>query len=172
MSNALRSIAVLVCLLSGACASTGSPGSDRILVSLFDYESGRRFELASESHTDRVEYYSTVRDDAARKIQLDAVMRQLIGELNGHELAEHAQEGPAPSRGGGAISRAFEIRTGERTRHWVVGSGTPAAERLAFNDCVHSFLQLYNSSASFQAVHNDEGASFFHRPEPSAAKKR
>ena len=60
-----------------SCASSGSsPSGDgaNVLVVLHDYKNGQRFELASESHTDRVTYYSEERPDAVRKIQPDEVM--------------------------------------------------------------------------------------------------
>jgi len=154
-----------------ACASTGS-GGHPLLVTLVDYRNGGHFELASESHTDRVEYYSKPRDDAARKIQTDEVMSGLLRELERLGLGEHARTGPAPGSAPEAARWALEIDSGERQLHWLIGSGSPAPEWQDFQNCRDTFLALYNRTISYQTVENESGKEFFEGSAPRAGTEK
>ncbi len=167
-------VVVLRALLLGlvvACASTPTNSAERLRVTFRDYTIDRHFELASESHTDRVSYYSQVRDDAARKIQHDGVMRALTNELERQGYKRHAQEGNAPRQSGGILRGSLQIEDGEHTSHWVVGRGTDAQERIDFNTCMQTFFELYNASQGLQAVDNDRGPAFFEEP-PTRPRRR
>lgn len=166
--------AILLASCAGATASADG-GGERLRVLLQDYSAGQHFELASESHTDRVAYYSEVRSEAARKIQTDEVLALLVDELERQGFAEHAQAGRAPTRAGSAVTRALEIEDGDTTRHWLIGNGSPLEERKAFNECLAQFLDLYNISASFQTIDNPRGPEFFEQEQsgrPPAADER
>jgi len=146
-----------------ACSTPGDPhmatGATRVL--LHDYLGGQRFELVSESHTDRVQYYSSPRTDATRKVQLDQVMDALIAELDDLGFSEYRKSGPAPSRGGSVVTRGIEIQRPTGVEHWIVGSGSAPEERLEFNECLSTFMQLYNITQSYQAIENAGGAEVF-----------
>jgi len=150
--------------LAGCASPSGSASRDgehRTCVTLRGYQGDQLFELASESHTDRVEYYSKVRRRAARKVQSDEVMDALVEELDRGGFRRHAQDGPAPSRGGSLLTWSLEIERGEHVEHWIVGQGSQAEERTRFNECMNTFVQLYNVTASYQAVENAEGPDLF-----------
>ena len=171
MSKFLSLLASSLCALVVGCASSssGSGGAsaeegERMRVTLRDYKGGNVFELVSESHTSRVDYYSEARSDASRKIQTDEVMEVLIKELEKQGLKKHRQEGRAPSQGGAVISWGIEVEEGPQTDHWVVGKGSAVDEIQAFNECRNAFLQLYNITASYQAIENPEGKQIFQKP--------
>ena len=164
-----RSLAIASILLSAACSSSGNRAGDaatsetRMRVTLRNYDAEQLFELVSESHTNRVEYYSHERADAARKIQSDEVMDALVDELDSQGFEEFAQPGRAPTRRNEIVSQAIEIERGDATEHWAVGKGSAAAERLRFRDCMLAFVELYNLTASYQAITNPDGSQIFPR---------
>jgi hypothetical protein len=147
----------------GACAGPRTRDSDvALLVTLHNYRGGERFELASESHTERVAYYSSARTDAARKVQTDEVMQAFLRELERLGLEEHARVGRAPAGAASAVIRwGLEISSGERQVHWLVGTGSAQEDWRAFERCRDTFLQLYNSTVSYQSVQNESGKAFF-----------
>ena len=133
-----------------------------MLVALCNYKSGERFELASESNTKRVDYYSETRKDAVRKVQSDEIMSAFVDELAHEGFAQHAQAGPAPKLGSGDVIRwGLEIQDGDQKTHWLVGSGTQSNELKPFQECRDTFLQLYNITVSYQAVQNSSGKQYF-----------
>lgn len=172
-------LGVLVALMPASLAGCASPSGsssartgDRLRVTLKDYKSGAYWELVSESHTDRLEYYSTERTGAARKVQTDEVMDALIDELDAQGYDDHAQDGRAPSAGGEVITRALEVDENGDVTHWIVGRGVAPEAWQRFNVCVNQFLQLYNLSASFQTVRNDRGHAFFDEAKTKTEKRR
>jgi hypothetical protein len=155
-----------------ACASSGTSGSRSaaVLVTLHDFKTGERFELASESHTDRVAYYSDARADAARQVQSDEIMSAFVAELERQGLAEHAQAGRAPSlAAGGVISWGLELERGPEASHWLIGKGSAPADWQEFQACRETFLQLYNITVSFQTVRNESGKELFEEQAHSAS---
>jgi len=166
-------------LFLAALASCASPGSSasgddgNVLVILHDFKNGQNLELASESHTQRVAYYSEERGDAARKIQTDQVMKACVGELERLGYEDHRQNGRAPSLAANEIVRwGLEIESkGERT-HWLVGTGSATDEWKDFQACRDLFLELYNNTVSYQTVRNANGGRFFEdERSPTAGKK-
>ena len=155
--------------LAASCTSTGSaaPGA-RLRVTLVDHRAGNRFELVSESHTSSVEYYSTARSDASRKILDDDVMTALIDELDANDFERFARSGRAPSPGGGpgrqVITRSLEIDRGGRVEHWSIGQGSVGAERGKFHACAGAMLQVYSLARSYQAIENPGGPEIFADP--------
>lgn len=161
-----------------ACAGspstrTGSRSDSGVLVALRNFKSGERFELAGESHTDRVEYYSGVRGDAARKVQTDEIMSALLGELERLGFDAHARPGRAP-----AIDTSEVIRWGldvvgpTGDRHWLIGTGSTPTDWKDFQKCRDTFLQLYNITVSYQTVQNTEGKQFFEDPARTATGQK
>lgn len=169
LAAALLCAAALFAACSGAGTRADAGKGARLRVTMRDYGLAQVFELASESHTDRLAYYSSVRSSASRKVQTDDVMELLVDQLDSDGFERYAQPGRAPSSGGAALSRALEIEAGDVTSHWVIGSGSPVAERKAFNECLETFLGLYNVSASYQTVENPHGHEFFEHAPPEAA---
>ena len=132
-------------------------------MTLLDHQAGRRFELVSRSHTDPLDYYSTAREDASRKIVSDEVMGALIDELDALRFPVFARSGRAPSRGSGVITRSLEIDRDGQVEHWAVGSGSEAEERIDFIECMNTMLELYNAAQSYQTIENDRGSDVFER---------
>jgi hypothetical protein len=175
MTLVQRLFVALSSVLLVACASSGAASDSRaaMLVTLHDFKTGERFELASESHTERVSYYSDARRDAARKVQTDEIMSAFVGELERQGLSAHAQPGRAPTvASGGAISWGLELESEAQRTHWLVGKGSPAEDWQEFQRCRDTFLQLYNITVSFQAVQNDSGRGFFEEQTQAAGGKR
>lgn len=167
-------LAVLFGLLLAACASSGSTedGDAAVLVTLFDFKSGSRFELASQTHTDRVAYYSDARADAVRKVVSDEFMAAFVDALEGQGLADHARSGQAPSiASGGTISWGLEVERGKTREHWLVGKGSDLAAWQDFQKCRDLFLELYNYTVSFQTMENRNGKGFFDEQARSASGK-
>jgi len=173
MTSVQRLLSFLLCAALTGCASSGSAtheGSKSLLVTLHDFKSGTRFELASESHTDRVKYYSDARGDASRKVVSDEFMSALVGELERQGLGAHAQAGRAPSTApGGVISWGLEVEDGETSTHWLIGKGSAPADWKEFQYCRDMFLEMYNATTSFQAVKNPSGKQLFDDKKPAAA---
>jgi hypothetical protein len=160
----------LLCGLLGvalsACASPDASAAEEshavLLVTLHDFKTGERFELASESHTDRVEYYSDERDDAARKVVNDEIMAAFVGELGSQGFTARARTGRAPRIGTGEVIRwGLEIDGDTNQAHWLVGTGSRPDEWQAFQRCRDMFLELYNFTVSYQAVENASGKGYF-----------
>jgi hypothetical protein len=158
-----------------ACAGSGSrdgSGSE-VLVTLHNFKTGERFELANESHTDRVTYYSDPRHDAARKVQTDEVMSAFVRELERQGLEGHAQPGRAPSATGSDVIRwGLELEDGGKSEHWLVGTGSAAADWKEFQVCRDMFLELYNATVSFQTVENKSGKQYFDDQTRAAASQK
>lgn len=160
---------LLGCLLSWAplvaCASTSAEPDDAgtaLLVSLQNLRTGECFELASETHTDRVSYYSDARKDAARKVQTDEIMAAFLGELDRQGFGKHARPGRAPAIGSGDVIRwALEVESGSNHAHWLVGTGSSPEDMQDFQKCRDMFLQLYNITVSYQTVENAGGKAYF-----------
>src|SRR5262245_3717632 len=164
-----------------ACASSGSGSRTEtasVLVTLHDYKTGQTLELASEAHTNRVEYYSNTRTNAVRKVQTDEVMSAFVEQLDKLGMAKHSQPGRAPSIEAGqsadVIRWGFDVERGEQRSHWLVGTGSAADDWKAFQECRDTFVQLYNITVSFQAVKNESGGAFFgdDKTRPAAGKKK
>ena len=180
LKDALRRLASLalglVASALAACASSGSAAQGdegALLVTLHDYRQNRVFELASESHTNRVEYYSQPRKDAARKVQSDEVMGALLAELERQGLEEHESAGPAPSSGGGGgvLEYGLEVERAGAIGHWLIGQGTVPEETIAFHECAKTFFELYNVTLSLQSVENPEGRALFERSRQDATAR-
>jgi len=150
-------------LTASGCSSTGGSSSDggRVRVTLRDYKGGHSFELVGESHTSRLEYYSQVRDSAARKIVPDDIAGALVSELNKRGFKKNKKPGRAPSQGGQLLTWGFEVADTSGVDHWVIGRGSSPAEAQAFLNSHQIFFELYNAVTSYQTIQNEQGRSFF-----------
>jgi len=179
MSRFQRFLCCFVSVLLAACAASGASSGVKgdggeYLVTLRNLRSGEHFELASESHTERVSYYSTTRPDAARKILADDAMSAFVEELGKEGFDAHAQPGKAPSVASGDVIRwGLEVEHGSEHRHWLVGTGSQAADLQTFQKCRDTFLQLYNIAVSYQTVQNQDGHQIFQdSPKGAGAPKK
>lgn len=176
MSRSQRLGCVLVSGLLAACASGGKAQENAhsvLLVRLQDFRTGERFELASESHTDRVAYYSGERRDADRKVQSDEIMSALVSELDNQGYGAHARTGRAPNLGSSEVVRwGLEVESDSTQTHWLVGTGSQPADWKAFQKCRDMFLQLYNITVSYQTVQNPEGKAYFEDGKSTAAGQK
>lgn len=164
-------LVALPCFLAACASAPAAPEHAEVLVTLRNYQTGQRFELASESHTDRVTYYSSERGDAARKIQVDEVMLALVEELDRRDYATHARPGRAPEKTNESTRWALELESGERELNWTIGTNDPRERWTAFQQCRDLFLELYNATVSFQTVENQQGRGYFQEPQASSAPK-
>jgi len=176
MSRIQRLGCVLASGFLAACASVGDApegASAALLVRLQDFRTGERFELASESHTDRVTYYSGERRDAARKVQSDEIMSAFVVELERQGYAGYARTGRAPALGSSdAIRWGLEVESASAQTHWLVGTGSQPADWQAFQKCRDVFLQLYNITVSYQTVENAGGKGYFDEQKRAAAGQK
>lgn len=154
-------LVVATLLLGAACRSTSIGSGEMVRMTLRDYRSGHQFEIAGESHTNRVEYYSHTRTEASRKVVPDEIAAALADELGRRGFEGHRKAGRAPSQGGSVLSWGLEVASSAGVEHWVVGPGTERGEQLAFQEARKVFLELYNATTSWQTVENDKGRSFF-----------
>jgi len=164
---------LLACLLLGllaACTST-PPAPRPQRVTYFDLRSGARFELVNETHTGRLEQYSEVRSDAARKVQTDEVMQGLVEVLRDRGFDDQARPGPAPRAGEGESVMALEIEDGDKIEHVLGYRGMPEAELRRLLELRQDFLELYNATYGLQAVEQREGESPFQNPVGPTRKK-
>ena len=164
------------CLLV-ACASTPSGAADgdgaKLLVVLHDYKNGQDLELASESHTQRVEYYSSARGDASRKVQTDEIMSAFVGQLTKAGFEEHARAGRAPSLPASNVVRwGLEVERDGQREHWLIGASTDMEAMKDFQECRDTFLQLYNITVSYQTIENKDGEKIFDDSKAAAAGKK
>lgn len=164
-------LVALPCLLASCASTPAEPPRAEVLITLRNYQTGQRFELASESHTDRVTYYSSERGDAARKIQGDEVMMALVEELEKLDYGTHARPGSAPNSGNESMRWALCLESDERELNWTIGTNDPRERWLAFQECRDLFLDLYNVTVSFQTIQNDQGRGYFSEPQPSSVQK-
>ena len=160
---------LLLALLAGACSSTpnvtkAGPGAWR--VGLRDYRSGRNFELVNESHTSRVEQYSTLRDNADRKVQSDEIIAELVGWLESEGFGTLAQAGTAPTEPGGDRVWVLEVQGPDGPRHVLVTKAISQESYAVCRKLKAGFLDIYNATYAGQAKQMQEGETPFLAPEP------
>lgn len=158
--------------LAGCASHAASDGPARPQrVAWIDYRSGVRLELVNETHTGRVEQYSTTRKDASRKVQTDEVMSGLIEILHDQGFSERARPGPMPLGGDGQNVMALEIDDAGDVQHVVAWRGMPADDRTALLGMAQNFADLYNATYGLQAVEVGQDESPFENPVGPTKKK-
>ena len=153
--------------LLGSCAGTPTAPQTSVTatparVRFMDYREGMAFELVNESHTDRVELYSSLRSDSTIKVTKDEVMGALLEFLESKGFQKHARSGFAP-RTSGTFRWGGEIETGGRTVFMVVGDQTPGNERNMFLDCYMNHVKLWSNVFQLQRVDTAPGVLFKER---------
>jgi hypothetical protein len=151
--------------LLGACGSSGSSGSGSsdkrpektgqpMRVLFVQYTPSQKFELVNDSHSNRVEMYSSAKkvEEAYAKVTTDEVLREVIAMLDDNGFAKRAVPGSAPPTSDGSTSRVFEIERDGKTSFWAVGRGANADEVKRFNDSMSGFLAIYTNTYGLQAV--------------------
>jgi len=165
--SALLSLCLL--LLLGACSSSSASGDGAdvpgtpLRVTYIAYKSGQRLELVNEAHTGRLEQYSAVRADAARKVQTNDVMHGLVEVLEDNGFEERAQAGSAPANAG-VMSWALEIEDDQGPRHIGPVPGMTAEENHKLRRLAAAFLDTYNATYGLQAVELKPDSTFFQTP--------
>ncbi|MFM7297236.1 MAG: hypothetical protein ACKO4Q_08440, partial [Planctomycetota bacterium] len=167
--------AIVVALLTflGSCAS--APKADRTVptrIGLYDFRSQRRFELVNEAHTARLDQYSTVRENADRKVQSNEIVADLTGWFEKEGFAALAREGASPTKGSTDAVWAMEVELDGKLRHVVVSKSTPPADYALCRSLKAGFLDIYNATYAGQATQTKEGESPFLAPEPPSRVRR
>lgn len=160
--------------LAGCASSSAAQGPARPQrVSWIDYRSNVRLELVNETHTGRVEQYSTKRklEESARKVQTDEVVGGLIEVLKQEGFAKQARPGPMPLGSDGQSVMALEIDDGGAIEHVVAWRGMPADDRAAILGMAQNFADLYNATYGLQAVEVGLDESPFENPVGPTRKK-
>lgn len=153
---------LLLAPLAGASLALGSCSSTRtdapaalgvpVRVRVTSYRSGQAFELVNETHTDRVELYSSKRTSAETKVQTDEVMDELLAQMRRSGFFDAAEPGLAPAASVAGLTRAIEVETPEGSWHLLMGTGTEPREQEVFETCFAGFLDLYNATYQLQSV--------------------
>jgi hypothetical protein len=143
------------------CSSTRAAAPPAVGVPVriraLSYTSDQAFELVNETHTDRVELYSSVRSSAETKVQTDEVVDEVLAYFEKLGFFEDAQPGLAPPSAPAGVVRAIEVDSPGRQVYMGIGAQSPKEEQAVFNQCFAAFLQVYNETYQLQAVDQDPG---------------
>jgi hypothetical protein len=122
----------------------------------------RHLGLASQSHTDRLTYYSTPRDEASLKIVEDAEMARLLGQLDALGFERRSRPGPANE----LDTKAIELERDGELRSFGVRSGSDAGDWKAMQSMTSHVLELFNNTFGGQAMRSGElpGGEVENRP--------
>jgi hypothetical protein len=153
----LRILTALSLALLAACASTSSSGASGhpTRLTFVDYRSGQAFELVNESHTDRLEQYSELRSNAARKVLDDGTMERLVEFLEDQGFETRSRPGstvPPSQVRDGALQWALELDRGDGVRHVAAVPGMSDDDKRGLLTLGKAFLDTYNATFSMQAV--------------------
>jgi hypothetical protein len=174
-------LSALLCAASASCASAPrQPAADpsqpkaanAICMTLVDYKSGARMELVNASHTDPVEQYSTVRNNAARKVQTDDLMDGLWGYLKEQGFERDSRAGRAPDKAVGSLRWSLQVQSPEGIAYVAEPEDASASARQHLRIFSKAFIDTYNATQGWQAVKVRDGESPFQGPnlKPSVKK--
>lgn len=158
-------------LVISACSSSSSSGADDdgpgtpLRVTYLSFKSGQRLvlELVNEAHTGRLEQYSAVRSDAARKVQTNDVMQGLVEVLEENGFGDRAQAGSAPAEAG-VMAWALEIEEDGNLRHISAVPGLTPEENQNLLRLAAAFVDTYNATYGLQAVELKQDSTYFQTP--------
>jgi hypothetical protein len=163
--------ALLAASLALACASggSGSPTDEDFVgpptqVRWFIYKTGQTITLVNDSHTNRLELYSELREAAGPKVAGDAEMAALVGYMEEQDFDRYAVDGPAPPSGGPDWFQALELEVDGRARHMLLGTASTREQRATFNGCATALMTLWNLTFQSQAIDNEAGDAIFQQP--------
>jgi hypothetical protein len=159
-------------LLLTACASTGSDGSGQaaggkgtpIQITFVDYRTGATMELVNESHTSKLEQYSTPRSNASRKVQSDELVGQLVEYMDDNGYQKLAVPGDPPYLTGGQFYWTLQIVEPDRRSYVAEGRTTTLADKQRVRAFSQAFLGVYNLTDGWQAVEVAPGEMPFKGP--------
>lgn len=155
-----RRTALLLSLLAWPLAACSSAPKGPVVarVTLYDHSGSNRSEqedtglrslsLASNSHTDRLTYYSTPRDDANLKIVDDALMADLLGALNSRGFKKRARS----SQPNELDTKAIVLEQNGSVQSFGVRAGSSAADWKAMQAMANEVMEVYNSTFGGQAI--------------------
>lgn len=150
--------ALVLSILFGACSSTGSSKPPKsgipLRVRYLAYASGQKLELVNESHTDKIEMYSSTKklDEAGTKVTTDEVLDETIANFAQNGFFERAVPGSAPLTPPAGISQALEVEKDGRTTFWAIPRVSGDDDRKRFRQCTELFTYVYNSTFGMQSV--------------------
>ncbi|MFT7461827.1 MAG: hypothetical protein ACI9EF_000161 [Pseudohongiellaceae bacterium] len=144
------------------CASTPSvpvPVGSRVMVRLYDANSGIELALANESHPGMQEVYSHARVDASLKLAPDELMGQLLASLSNNGFDRFAQDEQPPK----GKKRSY-LAVEHDGRHSVFNQPARSADvetHQAFARMKLLMAHYYTPVGSLQYVDNPEGGDIF-----------
>lgn len=146
-----RALSLLLLSLLASCASTGSAApKGPAQVTYRQYHTGTTLTIVNESHTDRLEKYSTLGADASVKVTSDEVMDELLSLAD--QLGLATTPGPAPTRGEQPVLASIELSDPNGVRHALRVAGAPST---GFVEYQQNFILLFNQIYAPQAVEAD-----------------
>lgn len=190
----LQSFVPLAVLLLGACTSnepdgassaTSEPDAPAFVgppsrITWRVYKSGQaapgpgtEITLVNQSHTDRLEFYSEVRQSASTKVQNDEIVAALVEFfVDEEDFEDYAIQGSAPAGAIGQATQSLELEVDAQRRHMLWGVDRPAAERDCFTACRDALMYIWNDTYAAQAVENERGEAVFGTASQAPKKSR
>jgi hypothetical protein len=165
----MRSAALLLTLLAAlsACAGPGSATGHRVLVGLYDSKTELHLDLANETHPDYADVYSQERRTADLKLAPDALMDQLVLDLDQRLGFAKLAATSSPPPAGPAVRGWVTVQENGQQRTFVVPAQGASAEQLqAFVDMKLLLNEVYMHLGGLQFVKNPQGAGIFHESKP------
>ncbi len=155
----IRLTTLLLCLLSTACASSGYSVAKNEPIEIAFYQAGQRhFTLVNEAHTNRLELYSKISNNASTKVATDEIMDTLLDYFDEQGFFELATSGGTHESSEGR-ALVFQGRGG--TLNLSANSSSSQAQLKAFNSCGKAFIDVWNNIFAPQSVRNTQGESVF-----------
>ncbi|MHC4892218.1 MAG: hypothetical protein ACYTFV_02430 [Planctomycetota bacterium] len=153
-------------LLVAACSSTGSSAGTpaRVTYRQFADSATNELELRSESHTDRLEFSSTPRSNAATKIMRDDFMQVLLDGFDDEGYSDFARPGPGPKTASGDIKKVIEIDRDGVITHVATSRDSSPAESNLMARLTAGFFSAYNATKSYQTIEDANDRSIFLGP--------
>ena len=115
--------------------------------------SGVAMSIVNESHTDRLEKYSSTGGDASVKVASDEVMAELLRLES--KLGLETMPGPSPAGGAPGLLGSIEIRDARGERHAILTNASSASMKSTFVEYQVNFISLFNMIYAPQAVEAD-----------------
>ena len=157
-----------------SAADAAAQKSPAYLLRMTDYKSGAHMELVNESHTSHVDQYSKVRTDPSRKVTSDEWMKGLIAYLDDEGWSKEEKRGSAPAMAQGSLRWSLELVGPKGTSFVAEPIEAKGSQRTRLRTIQKGFLDTYNATQGFQAVHSEAGKLPFKVPEyadPTKTKK-
>jgi hypothetical protein len=159
--RALLLASSLLALLTSCLGPGGSEGlSARITLRQSGDAGPAVFELRSESHTDRIDFYSTARDGASVKIMRDDLMAALLEGFEQAGYRNFAAPGKGPRDLAGGVRKVIEVERDGSVTHLSTALTSPPDRLGLMAELTLAFFGAYNSIKSYQTIESDDGTIF------------